>query len=345
MRVIDAPLSAAGEYRVLVSSECLSLWSAEVDLIVNTAPVVDFSSVEPYFTCGGTELQLNGNPTGGSGVYNSHIWSGEVGPLSNLTVVDPIFNTSVPDTYSLSYRVTDSNGCSASGNVSVVVERPMAMFSVDKTSGCPPLTVNFTDASTGGAVIYRWDFGDGSPIDNTAGDVSHEYVNTTTSMLYYTVRLEVETANGCVDDYEMGVTVHPMADPDFDMNADTICSGEYAVFSSLPGAYQYYWDFGDGQGTFSSSTTDHLYINNGDDPVTYTVRLTTTSFFGCESYVEKNIVVYPHPVPMFTATPATQTFPEATVTFGNLTTGANWDYLWRFGDGSISAEANPVATM
>jgi PKD repeat protein len=344
MRVIDAPLSAAGEYRVLVSSECLSLWSAEVDLIVNTAPVVDFSSVEPYFTCGGTELQLNGNPTGGSGVYNSHIWSGEVGPLSNLTVVDPIFNTSVPDTYSLSYRVTDSNGCSASGNVSVVVERPMAMFSVDKTSGCPPLTVNFTDASTGGAVIYRWDFGDGSPIDNTAGDVSHEYVNTTTSMLYYTVRLEVETANGCVDDYEMGVTVHPMADPDFDMNADTICSGEYAVFSSLPGAYQYYWDFGDGQGTFSSSTTDHLYINNGDDPVTYTVRLTTTSFFGCESYVEKNIVVYPHPVPMFTATPATQTFPEATVTFGNLTTGANWDYLWRFGDGSISAEANPVYT-
>ncbi|MCA1741151.1 MAG: PKD domain-containing protein [Bacteroidales bacterium] len=163
-------------------------------------------------------------------------------------------------------------------------------------------------------------------------------------MLYYTVRLEVETANGCVDDYEMGVTVHPMSDPDFTMNADTICSGEYAIFSSLAGAYQYYWDFGDGQGTFGSSTTDHLYMNNSDDPVTYTVRLTTTSFFGCDSWVEKDIVVYPHPAPMFTATPATQTFPDATVTFGNLTPGTNWDYLWRFGDGNTSTGVSPVYT-
>jgi PKD repeat protein len=85
-------------------------------------------------------------------------------------------------------------------------------------------------------------------------------------------------------------------------------------------------------------------MNSGTDPVTYTIRLTTTSFYGCDAWIEKDIVVYPTPVPMFTASPVTQTFPSATVNFTNGTNTGTWSYLWRFGDGNTSTDTNPVHT-
>jgi hypothetical protein len=41
---------------------------------------------------------------------------------------------------------------------------PVAHFNLDKTSGTPPLSVIFTDDSTGSITTRSWDFGDGSPI-------------------------------------------------------------------------------------------------------------------------------------------------------------------------------------
>ncbi len=44
-----------------------------------------------------------------------------------------------------------------------VVPDPVADFTAPITSKCePPLTVNFQDLSTGGAVAWQWDFGDGN---------------------------------------------------------------------------------------------------------------------------------------------------------------------------------------
>ncbi len=341
LRIDNATLSENGQYRLAVIADCRTVYSDPADLVVDANPVVDFSGIDPLFNCGGTDMQLDGNPTGGSGTWVTHNWTGQTGPLDNLIVVDPVFNTSIPGTYSLTYRVTDDKGCTASDNLSINVERPTALFNPDITYGCPPLTINFNDASTSGTV-YRWDFGDGSPIDNTAGSTSHEYVNNSTMLLYYDVKLEVETANGCDDDYTVGVTVYPQAESDFTIESDTICSGEYGVLSSPPGAYQYFWDFGDGAATYGGSVISHLYLNGLTTPATYNIGLTTTSFYGCDAIVEKPVVVYPMPDPMFTADPPSQTFPSATVNFTNTTNAGTWNWLWRFGDGSTSTTMDPV---
>lgn len=37
-----------------------------------------------------------------------------------------------------------------------------AEFTADTTSGCAPLTVNFSDLSTGSPTSWNWSFGDGS---------------------------------------------------------------------------------------------------------------------------------------------------------------------------------------
>ena len=68
---------------------------------------------------------------------------------------------------------------------------PVANFIADTTTGNPPLTVIFTDISTGIPNYWEWNFGDGSALDHTQNP-SHIY----SSMGNYTVTLTVSNALG-----------------------------------------------------------------------------------------------------------------------------------------------------
>lgn len=68
---------------------------------------------------------------------------------------------------------------------------PVANFSGSPTSGAEPLTVNFTDLSSGSPDTWDWDFGDGLP-GSGLQNPSHEYA----SEGYYTVSLTVTNAYG-----------------------------------------------------------------------------------------------------------------------------------------------------
>jgi len=52
--------------------------------------------------------------------------------------------------------------------------KPVASFSATPTSGVAPLTVQFTDASSGSPTAWSWDFGDGSAAD-TSQNPTHVY--------------------------------------------------------------------------------------------------------------------------------------------------------------------------
>jgi len=67
---------------------------------------------------------------------------------------------------------------------------PVAHFSASPTSGIAPLTVNFTDQSTGQITSWSWDFGDGST--STEQSPSHTYNNSG----IYTVTLTVAGPEG-----------------------------------------------------------------------------------------------------------------------------------------------------
>jgi len=67
---------------------------------------------------------------------------------------------------------------------------PGADFTADLTSGPVPLTVNFTDQSTGDITTWSWDFGDGST--STEQNPSHTYTDSGT----YTVSLTVTGPEG-----------------------------------------------------------------------------------------------------------------------------------------------------
>ncbi len=70
---------------------------------------------------------------------------------------------------------------------------PTANFTADVTSGDAPLTVNFTDSSTGdGITAWAWDFENDGTVDSTEQNPSHVYDTAGT----FTVNLTVTNAGG-----------------------------------------------------------------------------------------------------------------------------------------------------
>ncbi|MDX9812233.1 MAG: PKD domain-containing protein [Bacteroidales bacterium] len=344
LNIMNVPLSYDGyRYRLAFITSCAVVYTDEVALTINANPVVSFTE-DPVFACGGEDNILNGNPSGGSGVFTSHRWTGDVGPLSSYVDANPVFNTLVPGDYYLNYRVQDSNGCTATGDVTVTVDSPSAMFTHDADFGCTPLPVTF-EADLDEVVKWWWDFDDGSPLDSISTNPVHVFVNDDpASISYHEVSLRVMSAGGCYASFSSTIMVYPGIDADFSPDRDVICSGETVFFTSTQGASRYYWDFGDLSTGYASNNTSHMFVNHSDSPVTYTVRLTTTSFYNCIDEETHEITILPVPVPQFSALPPTQIYNASgnSVTFINETNEGSWTWLWRFGDGSTSAEESPV---
>jgi len=63
-------------------------------------------------------------------------------------------------------------------NIVLAIPPPVANFSATSTNGEVPLTVTFTDSSSGNATNWFWNFGDGATSNNTtAASVIHTYTN------------------------------------------------------------------------------------------------------------------------------------------------------------------------
>jgi len=335
-------LMTGWHYRLEITGPCGLYYTREALLTVNAPPRAHIASVDTLLVCGGIPTQLHGNPEGGSLTYVGHRWFGDIGPLSSYSIENPVFNTSMSGYYRLAYQVTDSKGCIGLDTLVIEVEKPVAMFTVDTPSGCQPLTVTFTNGSSG-YTSFIWDFGDGT-FNSVDLNPVHIYPNLGASLAYHTASLEVTSANGCKSSMENNITVYPEILSDFSVSDDTICSGESVMFSLLPGAFRYYWSYGDGQAEYGSNVISHVYMNTTTAPVTYDVKLTTESFYGCMSETTYPVVVYPTPVPAFVPTPVSQTFPNATVSFANNTNAGTWSWLWNFADGNTSTAMSPTHT-
>jgi ELWxxDGT repeat protein len=185
---------SAGNYTVslTISNGCGDDTETKTDYVtVYAQPTATVSSNSPV--CEEANISL----TGGPGGMTTYSWTGPGGWTSSLQNPTRTGATlAMAGTYTLT--VTNGNGCTDDESTSVTVNpKPTANFSANVTNGCAPLTVNFTDQSTGTYDNWFWDFGDGS--NSTAQDPSHSY----DSAGNYTVSLTI--SNGCGDDTETKV--------------------------------------------------------------------------------------------------------------------------------------------
>ncbi len=215
---------------------------------------------------------------------------------------------------------------------------------MDTNTGTAPLTVTFTNASTGDNLTYEWNFGDGSQLVADANP-SHEY----TVAGSYNVTLTATNSAGSNTSTPQTITVNvaavaPLAS--FTMDTPTGDAPLTVAFTSTStGDFNTFtWSFVDANnnviGTADAPTTSFTFPTAG----IYTATLTVNGLGGSNMSAPQTITVNAAvvaPIANFTMDTNTGTAP-LTVTFTNASTGDNLTYEWNFGDGSpVVADANP----
>ena len=105
-----------------------------------------------------------------------------------------------------------------SGTFSAFGQNPVANFTANITSGCAPLTVAFTDQSTGAPTSWNWQFGNGQLSTNQNSTVTYNTPGV------YTVKLVVRNANGIDDEEKINyITVFAAPTAAFSANLTTAC--------------------------------------------------------------------------------------------------------------------------
>ncbi len=217
-------------------------------------------------------------------------------------------------------------------SLTVAFAQPTADFTANKTSGCSPLSVQFTDASTGSPTSYSWAFGNGN--NSTLQNPSAVYVIPGT----YTVSLTVTNASGNNTKTKVAyITVFTSPIADFSTAVTGGCMPLNVPFTntSTPGSSaitNWLWDFGDGSIGNTQSPT-HAYTIAG----TKNVSLTVTDANGCLHTVVKNNVVnvtQSHTVD-FTVTNPVACNPPTTHTLTAVVNppASNYIYEWATGNG------------
>jgi gliding motility-associated-like protein len=217
-----------------------------------------------------------------------------------------------------------------------------ADFTVDKTGGCSPLTINFTNLTSGASANakYSWDLGNGN--SSYLKNPSAIYVQEKTYIISLTVTDGTQTSTRT-----KSITVYKRPVVDFTSSSAKVCLPATAQFNSTSTAgdgyvSSYQWDFGDGstqQGY--GAQMSHYYSTEQ----IATVSLTVTNSYGCQaSIIKPNIVeILPRIEPLFTVDKTLLCSIDSLVKLSNNSTGpGTLLYNWDFGDGSKSSQKNPV---
>ena len=206
---------------------------------------------------------------------------------------------------------------------------PVASFTGTPAIGGFPLTVVFTDSSTGSPTSWNWNFGDSDTTNYTVQNPVHTYASVGT----YTVALTATNAGGSSTDTQTNyISVVPAPTTSFTGTPTTGTVPLTVVFtdSSTGSPTSWNWDFGDSDTTnYTDQNPVHTYASTG----TYTVVLTATNVGGFNSATRTDYlsVLIPAPVASFTGAPITGTVP-LTVVFTDSSTGFPTSWHWNFGD-------------
>ena len=218
-----------------------------------------------------------------------------------------------------------------------------ADFTADKTSGCSPLAVLFTNQSTGfsSAAVYSWNFG------NTNSSTLENPGTTYNDEGNYTVTLTVTDGNR-KSSKSIQIIVYKKPIVDFSVDIIKGCAPLPVTFTSHSGAGDgtisaYTWDFGDGIAQAGDGTLVHTYnIAKVISP-----SLTVTNSHGCYSTLSKPelIEVLPQVIAAFRPDRTVLCTVQDAVSFANTSAGTGvLSYNWDFGDGITSTAQQPNHT-
>jgi gliding motility-associated-like protein len=244
----------------------------EVLITVYDLPIV-FAGND-IFVCEGSSVILSAS---GATTYT---WD-------NAVVDGQVFTPSIgTNTYTVSG--INGPGCVNTDQVQVTVEpAPIVNFTPDITSGCAPLTVNFTN-NTANAVDCIWTIDNGTTIEG-CNNVSVTF----TQGGCYDITLNTTSINGCAGSSTAFnlICIEEAPNASFSQSSYTVSEFNSTINfdNSSIGATNYIWDFGDQSGTSSVFNPIHNYT--ASEYGSYTISLVASSSFGCTDTAYSTILM------------------------------------------------------
>ncbi len=290
------------------------------------------SGIVPY-TLPDTIPVCQGAPVGFSDpTLGSDTWLWNFGNGSTSVIQNPSYTYFTPGIYTVTLNTSMPGGCSQSFNpfaiVHVIPYDPKPI-DINYTNSCKPYTVSFSTA-TPDITNYLWNFGDGDT--STLANPTHIYQSPGT----YGITLNITIGAGCQTVIDTALTVghlNPMA-----VNSNNLCKNELCQFtlSNAAAFSSWTWFFGD-TNTSNSTSPTHTYSTKGS----YIPSLITLDTVGCKDTFLLAAIIVNDPLPSFSVnqTPCI----NIPTQFQNTSTNAN-SYLWDFGDGTTTTDANPLHT-
>lgn len=307
--------------QLIVESGSGCLDSIEQIVTVYPLPIADFTILDDTICLNQTMLFAN-NSTGAS----TYLWS--FGDGSTSTAISPSHTYSTAGDFTVQLVAYSGNACTDTVSMGIYIDSiPQPAFT--NTTECLGGTTIFTDNSTGSPVLYEWDFGDGSPIDNSINP-THTY----SSAGSFLVQLTLTNSVNCSNSLPQIVQVNQV--PIADFNWSQTCEGDAMNFTDATAnsPITWDWDFGDGNASVSQNP-NHIYADTGS----YTVKLVVSGGSGCLDSITYNVYVDSIPTADFAFV---QVCTGDTTIFNDLSTISPNNYQWNFGDGGTSTLINPT---
>ncbi|TNE79082.1 MAG: PKD domain-containing protein, partial [Bacteroidetes bacterium] len=249
--------------------------------------------------------------------------------------------------YTIRLIAYSEHGCPDTAENTVrAYPKPTAAYNQSDTSGCGPLSVDFTntslpyDTSSLADMTFEWDFGNGQT--STTANNTIVYTAAALTDTVYTVRLIAYSEHGCADTTFSTVRVHPKPSVSLTKDDSTGCDPVPVNFTaSGVNVAIYHWDFRDGT-TTTVQNPSHDFRAVPFYDTTYRVSLVGESAFGCPSdTIFTDVTVLGNPFADFTVLPdsvcASTTSQMINNSLGAVT------YFWDFGNGDTSSAVSPQA--
>ena len=309
------------------------------NIVTVSDPHASFTAIyDTSITCPPLPVQTRN----ASSNYTSSFWN--FGDGNTSTIDTPFHSYTIPGQYFLTLVVHGYGNCFDTAEQLITLKGPSGTFNFTPQSGCFPQTVSF-NAVAKNAILYTWDFNDGSTQSTVTNQVSYQYKTPGA----YIPKLILQDAAGCRVPFVSKDTIKITGViPKFVANTQTGCDSSMAAFIdssavlSFDGIANWSWNFGDGRQTTGSNPV-HYYKTPG----TYTTTLDVTTDSGCTGHYELPVSIQINKAPKIQSTFPDSVCVNTTINFvakdtANVTGSLQWS--WNFNNGDTSNLQNTSYT-